>query len=346
MNPYPCVGKEEIYLPDKEFVLLDQDETRLTTLQNNVKAVKQVIQAVASTLGPKGLDTMLVNSENKATVTNDGVTILQRMELHHPAAKMIVNVAKAQQEQVGDGTTTATLLAVALIEEGVKQIMRGVPVTKVITGIQKGINFALNRMKEKARPIYDLDDEWLQRIAFTASRENEDITLAVIEATHMLGRETLMEKNFKFSSCVVSYPHAKSNVFSGILINKNRLNIQMPHYKKGVRVLVLNDSLKPEVIEQELRSTEEGFAQQERLKEDFYVALEHLIHLNVGLIVTSDQVDPYAEDVLTDAGVMIISEVEESDLLRIAEYTGARLIKRNGLKKSLEEIKTALRILC
>lgn len=329
-------------MPDKEFVQVDQEETRLTTLQNNMKAVKQVAAAVASTLGPKGLDTMLVNSNDNVIVTNDGVTILDRMEINHPAAKMIVNVAKAQQEQVGDGTTTATLLAAALVEEGVKQINRGVPVTKVVAGIQRGIRFALNKMKEKARPIYELDDEWLQRIAFTASRENEDITLAVIEAAHMLGREKLMEKNFKLSSCVVSHPRAKSNVFSGILINKPRMNAQMPHYKEGVRVLVLNDSLEPETIDQESRSTEEGFAKQERLREDFYVTLEHLIHLKVGLIITTGKVDQHAEDVLTDAGVMIVTEVEETDLMRVAEFTGARATKRNGLKKPLEEIEAAL----
>lgn len=329
-------------MPDKEFVQVDQEEARLTALQNNVSAVKQVAAAVASTLGPKGLDTMLVNSKNEVIVTNDGVTILDRMEVKHPAAKMIVNVAKAQQEEVGDGTTTATLLAAAFVEEGVKQVARGVPVTKVIAGIQRGIRFALSKMQEKARPVYELDDEWLQRIAFTASRENEDITLAVIDAARMMGREKLMEKNFKLSACVVAHPRAKSNVFSGILINKPRMNAQMPHYKENVRVLVLNDSLEPEMVDQESRSTEEGFAKQERLKEEFYVMLEHLIHLNVGLIVTTHQVDHHAEEVLTDAGIMIVNEVEQEDLMRLAEHTGARPIKRNWLKKSPEELEVVL----
>lgn len=329
-------------MPDKDHFSLEKGDAHLSALQSNASAVKAVASAVESTLGPKGLDTMLVNGNNEVIVTNDGVTILDRMEVKHPAARMIVNVAKAQQEEMGDGTTTATLLAAALVDEGVKQVARGVPVVKVIAGIQRGVRFAVNRMKEKARPIWELDDEWLQRIAFTASRENEDITLSVIEAAHLVGREKLLEKNFKLSSTVVAHPRAKSNVFSGILINKSRLNPEMPHYKQDVRVLVLSDALEPETVAEEARSTDAGFAKQEQLREEFYVALEHLIHLKVGLIVTARGVDPHAEDVLTDAGIMVVQRVTREDLTRVADHTGARPIKRNGLRKTLEELETVL----
>jgi chaperonin GroEL (HSP60 family) len=329
-------------VPDKQQFHTDKEDSRLTALLSNAEAVRAVASAVASTLGPKGLDTMLVNSKNEVIVTNDGVTILDRMEVTHPAAKMIVNVAKAQQEEVGDGTTTATLLAAALVDEGVKQVARGVPVAKVIAGIQRGIRFALSKMQEKARPVYELEDEWLQRIAFTASRENEDITLAVIEAAHMVGREKLLEKNFKLSSCVVAHPRAESNVFSGILINKSRMNPQMPQFKEDVRVLVLADSLEPETVEEEARGTNAGFAKQERLREEFYVALEKLIGLGVGLVLTSGKVDPYAEEVLTDAGMIVAQEVSLDDIGRVAEHTGARPIKRSGLKKPVEELETVL----
>ncbi|PMB07282.1 chaperonin, partial [Fischerella thermalis CCMEE 5273] len=111
-------------------------------LRSNAEAVKRMASAVAGTLGPKGLDTMLVDDRGDVIVTNDGVTILNMMDAQHPAARMIANISKAQQEEVGDGTTTATLLAAALVEEGEKQVSRGVPVAKVITGIRKGVRFA------------------------------------------------------------------------------------------------------------------------------------------------------------------------------------------------------------
>jgi chaperonin GroEL (HSP60 family) len=328
-------------VPDKVHLHQDEEKPFLSALQANAQAVKSVSQAVAPTLGPKGLDTMLVNSKNEVVVTNDGVTILDRMAINHPAAKMIVNVAKAQQAEVGDGTTTATLLASALVDEGLKQVLRGVPVTKVITGIQRGTRFALIKMQERARMIYEMDDEWLQRIAFTASRENEDITLAVMEAAHLMGREKLLEKGFKLSSCVVAHPRIESKVFAGIVVSKPRMNSQMPRTRQNARVLVLADALEPEAFSDDVR-TDEAFSHKERLREEFYVMLEHLIHLNVGLIVTEGAVDPHAEEVLADAGVIVAAEVAKEELNKVSEYTGARQIKRSGLKKSPEEIEALL----
>ncbi len=319
------------------------DGEQLSTLESNAKAVKKVAKAVSSTLGPKGLDTMLVNSKNKVVITNDGVTILNLMKMEHPAAKMIVNVAKAQQEEMGDGTTTATLLASALVDEGMKQVQRGVPVIKVIAGIQRGIRFALHKMREKARPIYELDDEWLQRIAFTACRENEDITLTVIEAIHILGREKLLEKGFKFSSCVKAFPRVENRVIPGILLSQSRMHKQMPHKKENARVLVLSDSLEPQTAAvNQTSGTEESSSQQERLKEEFYVMLEHIIHLEVGLVVVEGQVDPHAEGVFADAGIMVVQNVPQDELRKVAEHTHARVMKTNALQNSPDEIESAL----
>lgn len=327
-------------MPESDHFYPDDGE-RFSALESNAKAVKKVAMAVSSTLGPKGLDTMLVNSKNEVVITNDGVTILELMQMEHPAAKMIVNVARAQQEEMGDGTTTATLLASALVDEGVKQVMRGVPVTKVLAGIERGVRFALHKMREKARPIYELDDEWLQRIAFTACRENEDITLTVIEAIHILGREKLLEKGFKFSSCVKALPRVDNQVIPGILLSQSRMHNQMPRKKENVRVLVLSDSLEPQTAANQTNRSDEP-AQQERLKEEFYVMLEHIIHLEAGLVVVEGQVDSHAEGVFADAGIMVVQNVPQDELRRVAEHTHARIMKTNALKNSPDEIEAAL----
>ena len=314
---------------------------RISALENNAKAVKEVAAAVSSTLGPKGLDTMLVNSQNEVVVTNDGVTILDLMKTEHPAAKMIVNVAKAQQEEMGDGTTTATLLASALVDEGVKQVVHGVPVTKVINGIQKGIRFALHKMQEKARPIYELDDEWLQRIAFTACREDEEITMAVIKAAYLLGREKLMDKGFKFSSCVMAHPRSETRVVPGVLLRQPRMDGEMPRKKEETLVLVLADSLEPDQASEDFAADDDN-NQQDRIKEEFYVMLEHIIHLNVGLIVAGGSVDPYAESVFADAGIMVVENVSEDELRKVAEHTRARVVKRSALRSLPDEMKSSL----
>ncbi|HBI04959.1 MAG TPA: chaperonin, partial [Paenibacillaceae bacterium] len=103
-------------------------DERMSTLLNNVNAVQAVSRAVEGTIGPKGLDTMLVDEDGNVIITNDGITILDEMEVSHPAASMIINIARSQQQEVGDGTTTATILAAALVVEGAHQVQRGVPV--------------------------------------------------------------------------------------------------------------------------------------------------------------------------------------------------------------------------
>lgn len=326
----------------KEFAGSDKGDSRLSALQTNTSAVRAIASAVEGTLGPKGLDTMLVDNRGEVIVTNDGVTILDRMEVKHPAARMLVNVARAQQEEMGDGTTTATLLAAALVEEGAKQVFRGVPVAKVIAGIGKGVRFALQKMQEIARPIWELDDDWLQRIAFTAGRENEDISELVIEAAQMVGREKLLEKNFKLCDCVVAHPRAESEVFAGILINKGRMNLQMPAYKHDVRVLVVGDALEPEPVDEEALSTEAGFARQMELKDEFLQMMEKLIQMDIGLVVVDRGVDPVAEEMLADAGVIVVQRVSQRDLVKVADHTGARIIKRSALRKSPEELETVI----
>ena len=98
----------------------------------NVNAIKAVAGAVQGTIGPKGLDTMLVDQFGDVVITNDGLTILNLMEVNHPAAKMLINIAKAQQEEVGDGTTTATIMAGELVNEGLNQVRQEYPLLRLL----------------------------------------------------------------------------------------------------------------------------------------------------------------------------------------------------------------------
>jgi chaperonin GroEL (HSP60 family) len=108
---------------------------------------------------------MLVDKFGGVVITNDGVTILAQMEANHPAARMLINIAKAQQEEIGDGTTTATIMAGAMVDTGVELISRGVPVARVIEGLRAGLKRGLELMKEKARPVERLDDPAVCQVA-------------------------------------------------------------------------------------------------------------------------------------------------------------------------------------
>jgi len=120
------------------------------------------------------------------------------------------------------------------------------------------------------------------------------------------------------------------------------MNLQMPAYKHDVRVLVVGDALEPEPVEEEALSTEAGFARQMELKEEFLQMVEKLIQMDIGLIVVDRGVDPVAEEMLTDAGVMVVQRVSQRDLTQVADHTGARIVKRSALRKLPEELETVI----
>lgn len=317
-------------------------DERLAALLSNANAIRAIAAAVEGTIGPKGLDTMLVDRFGEVTITNDGVTILEQMDVNHPAARMLINIARAQQDEIGDGTTTATILASSLISEGVSHVVRGVPVARVIEGLRFGIKRALALITEHARAVNGLEDPVLERIAFIAGRENADIAELVVKAARLIGEEKLTDPNFKLSDTVLAQEGADNEVFLGLVLDRQRLSNQMPREKENVKVLVLDDSLDPEEIEEEALGTETGFSKYLELQEEFRANLAKLVELGVGLVLVGRSVHNIAEEVLTDAGVFVVDRVAGDALRLVAEHTGARVVKRSALKKAPADLASYL----
>lgn len=315
----------------------DVDE-RLAALLSNAAAVRAVALSVEGTLGPKGLNCMLVDKFGDVTITNDGSTILDKIEANHPTARMLIRIAKAQDAEVGDGTTTAAVLASALLAEGVSQVARGVPVTKVIEGIDIGIRKALEVIESAAQPVSGWDDPLLWRAAYISGRESKDIADLVVEGARLVGEEKLKDPGFRLADCVVARENAPNEVFSGLIIERERMNRQMPRSLEGVRLLVVDDALEPEQIGDDALGTESGFARYVQLQNEFREDLGKLLEMNIGLVVVHKAVADAAEDILTDAGILVVRRASSKDIARIVEHTGARTIKRTGLKKSIDEL--------
>lgn len=315
----------------------DVDE-RLAALITNSNAIRAIASAVEGTLGPKGLDTMLVDKFGEVVITNDGVTILTMMEANHPAARMLINIAKAQQEEIGDGTTTATVMAGALVSSGVEQVVKGVPVARVIEGLRVGLKRAQEAMRGYARPVGSLGDPVVRQVALVAGREHEDIADLVVQAAVLIGEDKLKDASFKFSDTIVAEEGADNQVFMGVIINKERINRQMPRDLEQVKVLVIDDALEPEEIDDEALGTESGFNRYLQLQAEFKDNLQKIIDLGAGLVLVDRGVHDAAEELLTDAGVMVLQRVSNKELRKAAEHTGARMIKRTGLKKSPDEL--------
>lgn len=317
-------------------------DERLSALLTNVNAVRAIASAVEGTIGAKGLDTMLVDRFGDVVITNDGITILTRMEVNHPAARMVVNTAKAQEEEVGDGTTTATIMAGALLTTGLEHVIKGVPVTRVIEGVRAGVKAAITAIETRSRPISGVEDPLLKQVALVAGREHADIADLVAGAAALIGGDKLQEHDFKLADTVEAAEGAANEVFLGVLVDKQRLNKQMPKELAAASILVVDDALEPEEMEDEALGTEAGFRRYMELQDEFKLNLGRLVALGANVVMVDRGVSPVAEELLTDAGVMVMARVATRDLRRVAEHTGARPIKRTGLRKGDDELKRCL----
>ena len=317
-------------------------DERLAALYTNVTAVRAIASAVEGTIGPKGLDTLLVDRFGEVVITNDGITILTKMDVNHPAARMVINAAKAQEEEVGDGTTTATIMAGAMLTEGVNQAVKGVPVTRIIEGVRKGIKRAIEAIEAKSRPLSGLDDPLLAQVALVAGREHEDIARLVVAAALMVGMDKLLDPKFRLSDTVLAEEGAANEVFLGVIVDKERVNQQMPKEITGARLLIVDDALEPEEIEDGALGTESGFSRYMELQQEFRDNLGKLVGMGVNVVLVDRGIESVAEEAFTDAGVLVLQRVSSREARQVAEHTGARPIKRTGLKKEPGDIEKYL----
>ncbi len=320
----------------------NETNDRLAALHTNIGAIKAIASAVEATLGPKGLDTMLVDTTGEVIITNDGVTILNKMEVNHPAAKMLIQIARSQQEKIGDGTTTATILSSELLTEALNQVNKGVPIPKVIVGIKKGIQFAINKLEEHSRPIMDLEDRGLNRIAYIAGREHDDVAQLIVEAAQLVGKEKLKDIHFTFSDAITAHKGSENELISGVILSKKRMNSQMPKWIGQAKILVIQDAFEPEEIDDEALGTEIGFSKYLEYKETFKRNLKKIADLGVNVIAVDRGVDPIAEEFCNDHDIMVIQRLLSQDLKRLVEHTGAKTIKRTGLQKEEKELESYL----
>jgi archaeal chaperonin len=317
-------------------------DERLNTLMNNVNAVRAISSAVEGTLGPKGLDTMLVDERGHVIITNDGVTILEKMEVKHPAARMLIRIATAQQEKVGDGTTTATVLASALVLEGAAQVQKGVPIVQVIAGIHRGVERGLELLAEEAKTIEDVSHPILERVAYIAARENKSIASLVMEGAKSVGKERLLAEDWRLADLVQAYQGEESEVFQGILLSKLPTSRHMPSSVKNPRILILEDVFGPEELDDEALGTEIGFRRYLENKESFKQSLQQLSTLGVNVVVSEYTCDSIAEEFCADHGIAVLHRVSKQEIRRLSEHVGAKPIKRTGLYKSSAELKDYL----
>jgi thermosome len=309
-------------------------------LHANIMASKIVAESVKSALGPKGMDKMLVDSFGDVTITSDGRTILSEMDIQHPAAKMMVEVSKAQDDEVGDGTTSAVIIAGELLSKAEELIDKGVHPTVIIDGYRKAGEKALEILEKIAIPVRSLDSQWLKKVAVTsmASKlvaEHKE-QLADIASQAILHVAEKGEKEFKVDIDDVMIEKkagesmTETRLINGIVVDKEVVHSGMPKRVEKAKIALLDTPLEIEKTEFDakinIESPEqmEAFLQQEEtmLKD----MVEKLAKTGANVIIAQKGIDDLAQHFLARKQILTVRRVKKSDMEKLAKATGGKII--------------------
>lgn len=343
--------KQPVYiLPENVSRTLGKDAQR-----NNILAAKVVADIVKTTLGPKGMDKMLVDGSGNVVVTNDGVTILEEMEIEHPAAKMMVDIAKTQEREVGDGTTTVALLAGKLLENAETLLDRKIHPTVIVKGYRLAAEKSLEILNELSLPLESKDV--LKQIAMTAMTgkgaegNKEELAELVVEAVDQVssGNEVDIE-DIKIEK-IKGDSIADSELIKGIVLDKERANAEMPLKVSGARILLVDFPLEvrspgsdakisvstPEQLESFINSEERY------LKE----MTDVIITSGANVVFCQKGIDDVAQYYFAKAGIFACRRIPRSDMEKLARATSGKIIsnlrdvspEQFGKAEIVEEIK-------
>jgi thermosome len=307
---------------------------------NNIMAAKAVAAAVRTTLGPKGMDKMLVDSLGDIVITNDGATILKEMDIEHPAAKMIVEVAKTQDDEVGDGTTTAAVLAGEFLKNAEELLEQGVHPTVIASGYRLASIKAREILQTLARPVTLNDRNLLLKIAATAitgkgAEASKDVfanltvnaVLAVVDTED--GKQKVDIDDIKVEKKVGGSVE-ESVLIEGMVIDKERVHTNMPKKITNAKILLINEALeikKTEVdAEISIKSPDQlqlFLDQEEQMIHDM---VTKVINSGANVVFVQKGIDDIAQHYLAKAGIYAARRVKKSDMDKLARATGAKVL--------------------
>jgi archaeal chaperonin len=307
-----------------------------------IRAARAVAESVRSTLGPRGRDKMMIDSMGDVVITNDGATILQKLEIQHPAGKMLAEVAKAQDQECGDGTKTSVILAGELLHRAEELMEEKVHPTLIVRGYQLAAEHALGRLEKIARPVGPTDVELLRRIAMTsmiskgvAGYRTELASLAVRAVSEVLdprnGGLTFDRKNIQFVKKQGGEIH-DSELIEGHIVEEGAVHSAMPKRVTNARIALFESPLEVKKTEfsAEIRITEASQMDAFLREEEHMVErmVDTIVRAGANVVFAEKGIDDLAAEHLAKAGVLALRRVKRSDLELLARSTGARLVAR------------------
>jgi archaeal chaperonin len=316
------------------------EDTKRTTgrdaQRNNIMAAKAVAEAVRTTLGPKGMDKMIVDSMGDVIVTNDGVTILKEIQIEHPAAKMIVEVAKTQEDTVGDGTTTAVVLAGELLKKAEDLLDQEIHSTVLARGYRLAEVESQRILQNIAENVSIDDDAILNNIAITAmtgkgaEANKEKLAKLVVKAVKGIAQEKQINiKDIKVEKHVGESVQ-KSELVEGIVLDKERVHPTMPQQIENAKIALLDSSLeiKNTEIDAKIQITDpsqlNAFLEQE--ERSLKLMVDKIKESGATVLFCQKGIDDLVQHFLAKVGILAARRVKKSDMETLARSTGATIV--------------------
>ncbi|WP_207205228.1 thermosome subunit alpha [Methanolobus psychrotolerans] len=304
---------------------------------NNIMAAKAVAEAVRTTLGPKGMDKMLVDSLGDVVITNDGATILKEMDIEHPAAKMIVEVAKTQDDEVGDGTTTAAVIAGELLKKAEELIEQDIHPTIIASGYRMASQKASEILKGLAISVTRDSRDVLLNISGTAmTGKGAEGTKSILAQITVDAITSIVDENNKVDMDNIKVEKKvgarieDSELIKGMIIDKERVHTNMPKKVANAKIALINTAieLKDTEVDAEISITspeqlQSFLDQEEKMIKDL---VDKVVKSGANVVFCQKGIDDMAQHYLAKAGVFAIRRVKKSDMQKLAMATGGKLI--------------------
>ena len=308
--------------------------------QNNIAAAKLVSELVRSSLGPRGLDKMLVDSLGDVTITNDGATILKEIDVQHPAAKMMVEISKTVDNEVGDGTTSSVVFGGALLAKAEELLKKDVHSSTIVEGYQNAAEKTLEIYSELSKKITADDKESLLKIATTSmqskliSEDSDILSKIVVDAILSIATKkgdnyTIDLENIKVEK-KAGGSIQDTQIVKGIVLDKEIVHSGMPTKIEKARIALVNSALEIEKTEMssEIRITDptqmQMFLEEENRMLKNMVDKLHDVGANV--LICQKGIDDIAQHYLAKHGILAVRRVKESDMIKLSKATGGRVI--------------------
>jgi thermosome len=308
--------------------------------RNNITAAKIVAEIVRTCLGPKGMDKMLVSSFGDVTITNDGATILKEMDVQHPAAKMLVETAKATDQEVGDGTTSVVILAGALLERAELLIDKNVHPTIIVDGYAKAADKALELCGEVSEAVSPTDKEILKKIAMTAmasklvSENREYLADIAVEGVLQIAQKTDEGYRIDIGDIKIEKKSGASitdtKLIRGVAIDKEVVHAGMPKRIEKAKIALLNCPLEIEKTEFDAKIHIESPEQMKAFLDEESKILKEMVEkirkAGANVVFCQKGIDDMAQHFLAKEGVLAVRRVKESDMDKLSKATGGRVV--------------------